>query len=185
MVNNINELVRGVRRFALVAVAFVAAVTGAQAQKTEIQIGYGGYTQMDATDCHDGWDHVNNAWGALTAGVNFQINRKMWIGPSYTFSSTTTKGGPHHSSIAYHAIMLNGRYEYYRNSIVTLYAHVGLGAEISHMMPRDEDSYNCTYFAYQFSPIGAQFGVSRNVTMFGELGFGAQGLLQVGFRFRL
>ncbi|MDE5634038.1 MAG: hypothetical protein K2I51_05180, partial [Muribaculaceae bacterium] len=104
--------------------------------------------------------------------------------PSYTFSSTTTKG-EHHSSIAYHAIMLNGRYHYYRNSIVTLYGHVGLGAEISHMMPRHDDAYNKTYFAYQFSPLGAQFNISRSVSMFGELGFGAQGLVQVGFRFGL
>lgn len=184
-VMNMGALVKGAKRMAVAALCVVAAATGAKAQKAEIQIGYGGYTQMDATDCHDGWHHVNNAWGALTAGVNFQINRKMWIGPSYTFSSTTTKGGPDHSSIAYHAIMLNGRYEYYRNSIVSLYGHIGLGVEISHMMPKYDDAYNCTYFAYQFTPIGAQFGITRSVLMFGELGFGAQGLLQVGFRFRL
>ena len=56
---------------------------------------------------------------------------------------------------------------------------------ISHMMPKYHDSYNQTYFAYQFSPLGAQVGISRSATIFGELGFGAQGLLQVGFRFNL
>ncbi|MCM1071244.1 MAG: porin family protein [[Clostridium] fimetarium] len=176
---------KGIKRAVMAAVTVVCVSAGASAQKAEVQVGYGGYTQMDASDCHDGWDHVNTAWGAVTAGVNFQINRKMWIGPSYTFSSTTTKGGPHHSSIAYHAIMLNGRYEYYRNSIISLYAHLGLGAEISHMMPRHDDAYNKAYFAYQITPVGAQFGISRAAYMFAELGYGAQGLLQVGFRFRL
>ena len=167
------------------AVAMVMTAFAASAQKAEIAFSYGGYTQMDATDCHDGWHGVKNAWGAVTGAVNFNVARNLWVGPSYSFSSTTTKGGPEHSSIAYHVIMLNGRYHYWRNSIVTLYGHLGLGCEISHMMPRHDDSYNCTYFAYQISPLGAQFNISRSVSMFGELGFGAQGVLQVGFRFGL
>lgn len=166
------------------AIALASALT-ANAQKTELSVSYGGYTQMDATDMHDGWHGVNNAWGALTAGVNFQITPKIWIGPSYTFSSTTTKGGPEHSNIAYHAVMLNGRYHYYRNSIVTLYGKLGLGAEFSYMQPRGGDNYTKSYFAYQITPVGAQVDLNRSVAIFGELGFGAQGLLQVGFKFRL
>lgn len=167
----------------LFALVVAAATTGVSAQRADILVSYGGYTQMDATDCHDGWHHVNHAWGAITAGVNFHITRNFNLGPSYTFSSCTTKGGPDHSSIAYHALMLNGRYTYYRNRIVSLYGHIGLGAVISHMMPKNNDSYNQAYFAYQISPIGAQVGLSRSCSLFGELGFGAQGLLQVGFRF--
>lgn len=173
------------KKFLLTLAAVAGICTAASAQRTEIAVSYGGYTQMDATDCHDGWHGVNNAWGAVSAAVNFNVARNIWIGPSYTFSSATTKGGRDHSSIAYHAIMLNGRYHYYRNSIVTLYGHLGLGAEISHMMPKYDDSYNKAYFAYQISPLGAQFNISRSVSMFGELGFGAQGLVQVGFRFGL
>lgn len=173
------------KRFLVALVALVGLVGAASAQKAEIQLGYGGYTPMDATDCHDGWGGVNNAWGAVTLGVNFNVARNFWIGPSYSISTCTTKGGPDHSSIAYHVLMLNGRYNYWRNSMVTLYGHVGLGAVISHMMPHHMDSYNCTYFAYQFTPLGASVGISRSVTLFGELGFGAQGLLQVGARFSL
>lgn len=166
--------------FAAAAVCF-----GANAQNAELTVSYGGYTQMDASDMHDDWDGVNTAWGAINAGVNFRVNNKIWIGPSYTFSSTTTKGGPHHSNIAYHAIMLNGRYHYYRNSIITLYAKLGIGAEISHMQPRGGDSYNKAYCAFQIVPVGASFDISRSVAMFGELGYGAQGLLQIGFKFKL
>lgn len=79
--------------------------------------------------------------------------------------------------------MLNGRYEYYSKGFLKLYAHVGLGADISYMQPKGGDNYSRGYFAFQVSPIGAQFNLSRSVGMFGELGFGAQGLLQVGFRF--
>lgn len=165
--------------------AVLALAMPSNAQKTELTFSYGGYTLMDAADYHDGWHDVNTAWGAVNFGVNFKVAPKLWVGPSYTFSSATTKGGPNHSSIAYHAIMLNARYEYYRNSIVKLYAHMGIGGEISHMMPKHADSYNKGYFAMQLSPLGAQVDISRDFALFGELGFGAQGLLQVGFKVKL
>ena len=46
-------------------VAAASLFTTASAQRTELSLSYGGYTQMDATNMHDGWHHVNNAWGAL------------------------------------------------------------------------------------------------------------------------
>ena len=165
------------------ALGIGAGAANAQAP-AQLFVSYGGYTQMDASDCHDGWHGVNNAWGALNAGVNFKVAPGFWLGPSYTFSSTDTKG-EHSSKIAYHAIMLNGRYDYWRNSIVKLYAHAGIGVLISHMQPRGGDSYNKTYCAFQLVPLGAEVGLSRSVAMFGEVGYGAQGLLQVGLRFNL
>lgn len=173
------------KKYLLALVAIIATALASWAQKTEIYAGYGGYTQMDATNMHDGWDGVNNAWGAVTVGVNFKVTPKLWVGPSYTISSTTTKDGPEHSSILYNVVMLNGRYQYWNNSIVKLYAHLGVGVEISHMMPKNFDSYNKTYFAYQLTPLGAEAKITNNISLFGELGFGAQGLLQVGCRFGL
>lgn len=171
----------------LLAFAAIAGMTlGLNAKSGwDLSVGYGGYTQMDATDMHDDWHGVNTAWGALTVGLNYHINNKLSVGPSYTFSSTTTKGGHNHSNIAYHVIMLNLRYNYYRAGIFNIYAHGGLGADISHMQPKGGDSYNKGYFAFQISPIGAEFNVTRGLNMYGELGFGAQGLLQVGFRLNL
>lgn len=170
---------------AAMCTAAFALPMNVSAQKAEIQLNYGGYTQMDATNMHDDWSGVNNAWGAVTLGANFKVAPKFWIGPSYTFSSTTTKGGKYHSNIAYHVIMLNARYEYWHNSIVKLYGHVGLGADISYMQPKGGDNYSKGYFAFQVSPLGAQVDLSRNAAIFGEIGFGAQGLAQIGFRFGL
>ena len=86
----------------------------------------------------------------------------------------------------YHVIMFNGRYDYWRNSIVTLYAHGALGVDITHITWDGGDhSKNKSYFAFQASPIGAEVGLSRSAAMFGEFGFGAQGLIQVGVRLNL
>lgn len=162
-------------------VAAVAVAFGASAQSPEIQLGYGGYTQMDATGMHDGLGKVKTAWGALNVGVNFKVAPRFWVGPSYTFSSTSTKHGD--INVYYHVIMLNARYEYWRNSIVTMYGHAAIGADINHSGL--EDARNKGYFAFQISPIGVQAGIGSGVSLFGELGFGAQGLLNVGVRIGL
>lgn len=170
---------------ALSAVAMMAVGSQKAAAQTSIYASYGGYTQMDACDNHDGWDNVNTAWGALNVGVDFRVLPKLRLGPSYTFSSTSTKGGKAASHIAYHAILLNAKYDYYKNSIVTLYGHAAVGAVISHMQPKGHGTFNKGYFAGQISPLGAQVGLTRNLDMFGEVGFGAQGLVQVGLRYNL
>lgn len=172
------------KRFLIVLLAVGALALMSRAQTVQFNVGYGGYTQMDASDCHDGWSGVNNAWGALTAGFSIGVLDNFYLGPSYTFSSTTVKG-EHSPKIAYHAILLNGRYNYYRNRIVTCYGHLGIGTVVSHMQPGYKDSFNRTYFAYQIVPVGAEVGLTGRTAIYGELGFGAQGLLQVGCRFRL
>lgn len=170
------------KKFFAVMVAIAAIAFAGHSQKPELQIGYGGYTMMDCCDMHDGGS-VNTAWGALTAGINFRVAPKIKLGASYTFSSASYKHADN-VNIYYHVIMLNGMYDYYRNSIVTLYGHVGIGVDISHMTAGDY-SKNKGYFAMQLTPLGAEVGLSRSCAMFGELGFGAQGLLQVGVRLRL
>ena len=167
-----------------IGIASIFSAFTANAQKAEVTLSYGAYTQMDAMNMHDGWEGVNTAWGALNAGVNFKVADKIWIGPSYTFSSTTTEGGPKHSSIAYHAVMFNGRYHFYSNSIVSLYAKLGLGVEFSYMQPRHSDNYTKAYCAFQIVPIGAQVDLNRNFALFAEAGFGAQGLFQFGAKFK-
>jgi len=170
------------KKLLLIMCAALGISFGAQAQKAQLQIGYGGYTQMDCTDMHD-YGSVNNSWGALTAGVNFKIAPKIYLGATYTFSSASYKQSDD-ANAYYHVIMLNGRYDYWRNNIVTLYGHLGVGIDITHMASGDW-SKNKTYFAFQASPLGAEVGLSRVTSIFGELGFGAQGLLQVGCRFNL
>jgi hypothetical protein len=172
------------KKLLLILVAVTGLSFAANARGTELQLGYGGYTQMDATDMHGGYGKVKSAWGALTAGINFNVLPNLWIGPSYTFSSSEFK---HHDddNLYYHVIMLNGRYAYYRTSVFKMYAHLGVGADITHISSEDHDSENKGYFAFQISPLCFEAGVGSGVSLFGELGFGAQGLLNVGVRIGL
>lgn len=164
--------------------AMVVLIIPAAAQKATIYASYGGYTQMDACDNHDHWGGVNTAWGAVNVGVDFKVLPKFTLGPSYTFSSTSTKGA-HPSHIAYHSVLLNAKYDYWRSGAVTLYAHGGLGFVVSHMQPRNSDSYNKSYFAGQISPLGVKLNLGNKLKFFGEVGFGSQGVAQLGFSYDL
>ncbi|MDE6156988.1 MAG: hypothetical protein K2F78_02460, partial [Muribaculaceae bacterium] len=59
-----------------------------------------------------------------------------------------------------------------------------LGVEFSYMQPYEHDNYTKTYCAFQIVPIGAQVDINRNFAIFGEAGFGAQGLFQFGAKFK-
>lgn len=170
------------KRVLLSLIAVIAIAVGASAQKIELQAGYGGYTMMDCCDMHDG-GNANTAWGAFTTGVYFKVLPKFKLGGTYTISTSSYKHA-HDTNIYYHVFMLNGQYQYWRNSIVNLYMHVGIGVDVTHMTAGDYSKNKC-YFAMQASPLGAEVNLSRSCTMFGELGFGAQGLMQVGFRLNL
>lgn len=166
----------------LAGIAAAPATSKAAGNFCELNVSYGGYTVMDAADYADNWSHVHTAWGSVNATLWFNVLPKLAIGPSYSFSSAHTDGGSVRSSVTYNSILANVKYQYYSNSIVKLYAHVGLGAEISHLMPKYGDSYNNAYFGFQVTPVGATVDLTRNFGIYGELGFGCQGLLQVGFK---
>ncbi len=163
--------------------AILGMAVVAQAQSVDLTASYGGYTQMDATDCHDGGPDVNNAWGVLNVGADLNVIPNLSVGASYSFSSTSRKNFSD-NKFYYHVVMLNGKYTYFRTPIFDLYGHVGIGSVITHQT-FEGASKNTGYFAYQVSPIGAKVSLTPKLGIFGELGFGAQGLLQVGVKYTL
>ena len=62
-----------------IGIASIFSASTANAQKAEVTLSYGAYTQMDAMNMHDGWEGVNTAWGALNAGVNFKLPIKYGL----------------------------------------------------------------------------------------------------------
>lgn len=167
----------------LIALMMVVGMVSAAHAQSELTVSYGGYTQMDAMDCHQGGPAVEPAWGALNAGFNFKVADNVWIGPSYTFSSTTRKDFTA-NKFYYHAVMLNLRYDYFNNGIFMLYGKGGLGSVITHQTLQGE-SRNKGYIAFQANPLCGQCDVNDYLSIFGELGFGAQGLAQVGIKVKL
>ncbi|MDE6048381.1 MAG: hypothetical protein K2G09_01630 [Paramuribaculum sp.] len=165
------------KKFLLSLAALAGIGFAASAISPTIYAGYGGYTQMDATNMHKGVGKVKNAWGAINIGADFKVLPKLYVGPSYSFSSTESKSD---INLYYHVIMLNARYEYMNLGMFKMYSHLGVGADITHVGAKN--IANKGYFAFQVSPICVSAGIADKVALFGELGFGAQGLLNIGVR---
>ncbi|MDE6301230.1 MAG: porin family protein [Muribaculaceae bacterium] len=166
----------------LALVAVLGFAGAASAQDFQFQAGYGGYTQMDASNMAGG-ANVNTSWGAVTGGFTVRILPGMRVGASYSFSSASYKDNAPGNAY-YHSVMFNVMYDYYRRGALTIYSHVGMGVDISHMSTPGY-SFNKTYYAYQASPFGAEYNIGSGCNLFGEVGYGAQGLLQVGVRVKL
>lgn len=180
------------KKMMLALAMMLGVAAGAAAQ--EVAVSYGAYTQMDAVNNHKGFNKVNNAWGSVNFSLYLPVAKGVKVGPSYSYSSQFTPKSAYEipglegvynlkSKVAYHSILLNVKVDYWHNSIVNLYGHAGAGVVIAHMMPKYQESYNKGYFAGQISPIGAEVSFMPGAYIFGELGFGAQGLVQVGFKY--
>ena len=57
---------------ALCIVALLCLAGTANAQRTEITASYGAYTQMDATDMHDGWNHERSISNCAPMGTSWK-----------------------------------------------------------------------------------------------------------------
>lgn len=171
----------------------VALGMASSAAAQEVAVSYGGYTQMDAVNNHKGFAKTNTGWGTVNFSLYIPVAKGVKVGPSYSYASQFTPGSDYtfeglgtyslKSRVNYHSILLNVKVDYFSNSIVKLYGHAGAGIVIANMHPRYEGTYNKGYFGGQISPIGAEVSFLPNAAVFGELGFGAQGLVQVGVKY--
>lgn len=180
------------KKLLLCLAILVSGVAVASAQ--EITASYGGYTQMDVVNNHKGLPDMKTCWGAVNLSLYVPVSNRVKIGPSYSYSSSFTKSEVNFDSegllfssrgkACYHTILLNAKVKYYENSIVSVYGHAGAGIVIANTRRSNlSGASNKGYFAGQISPVGAQVEFAPGASIFGEVGFGAQGLVQVGLSY--
>jgi hypothetical protein len=119
------------------------------------------------------------------------------LGITYAFEMRTgdvfENGGTAEGSIAkigignftktFHTVAAEVKYDYYRKKSFTMYALGGLGATFQKENYRPADSKaaevgNSVFFNLQLTPIGMKYG--NTFSVFGEIGFGYKGLLNLG-----
>ena len=165
----------------LLAMAGTASVS---ARDTEVSVGYGAMPAMTSLPVyHNHWHNLDN-WGAMNFTIDHKFAPNLWMGLSYTYSSSDsdTALDGRYGKVTWHGLMANLRYEWLHRGPVTLYSHVGIGALVEYYSPSWEDSYNHTNMAFQVSPIGFQADVCRNAGLFVEAGYGVQGIIKAGVR---
>jgi hypothetical protein len=81
----------------------------------------------------------------------------------------------------YYTLMGRGDYYYLRSEIIKLYSGVAVGAMLGHESGESIDSKNELYFAFQANFFGLRVG--KNLAGFFELGFGFNGIINMGLAY--
>lgn len=168
----------------LILLAAIMAPVGLSARNTEVSVSYGVAPAMRSLGAyHHGWHALDN-WGAVNATFDHSFAPNLWAGLSYTYSSSQSDQAwdNRYGKIVYHGLMANVRYHWWNRGPVSLYSHVGLGVLVQYFTPSWEDSYNRTSMAFQVSPVGLEFNPLPSLGLFGEVGYGTQGIAKVGIR---
>lgn len=81
-------------------------------------------------------------------------------------------------------LMPGARISWMRNSWLSLYSRASIGISLANRNRGiDNDMFSAPAFAYQFSPVGAEFG--KAVCFYIEAGFGFTGVVTAGVKFKV
>lgn len=169
-----------------------------QAQsKWEIRLGYG---LASAPEIIDGLSNLstslisigtvkassNLSYGPIAVGVNYYPMHKLSVGLQYsntklnnTLELNNAVGSSDYKN-TYNVIMARSDY-YYATGFIQVYSGLGAGVSFAKSVPTNGTTGNdvkSTDFAYQINAIGARVG--RTIGAFAELGFGYNGVLNLG-----
>ena len=181
-------------RIVILLAALMATVQALKAQEetdfvdlgspTEVSVSYGGAPAMRWMKVYsDHWNKVS-PWGAVAVSLDHRFASRLWLGMSYSISSSSTNDASEgrKGDVTWHSLMVHGRYIYTATGRWQLYGSAGVGVIISYMQPSWQPTYNRTHFAFQAVPLGAQFRVLGNFDIFAEAGYGVQGVVRAGVR---
>lgn len=172
------------KKLLLLLAIFSLSTATISARDTEVSVSYGAMPAMQSLPIyHNHWHSLDN-WGAINASIDHKFAPDLWLGLSYTYSSSSSSHArdDRYGKVTYHGLMANLRYHWFNRGPVSLYSHVGIGALVQYYSPSWEDSYNHTNMAFQVSPVGIQLDAAPNIGAFAEAGYGTQGIIKVGLR---
>ncbi len=139
---------------------------------------------------------TGNFWGAIFVDYVYKFSELASVGLNYTYTGVknsfyNNRGefvGDGNMNI--HVIMPEFKTNWLKRDIITLYSRAAAGVEIADANALVVGSstgaemldYTVYNFAFQISPIGIEVG--QEFAFFAEAGFGYQGTLLLGFRYK-
>lgn len=183
-----------------IVILFCGVAKFTNAQQFEI---YGSYGLGSAQELVDGLSDFGTSlvtagqinrdtklkYGPAIIGLNYYATHRLSVGALYSRTSSRSdikidNNTQQYSKNSYNVVMARSDYRWI-NHTIQLYSGIAAGAAFSKAEP-NENSYKTekeTYFAYQVNAIGIRAG--RKLGAFAELGFGYNGILNLGVSLKL
>jgi opacity protein-like surface antigen len=162
-------------------------------KKHEVNIGYGNSSIVDMSlgvvdDIIDvmflGRGHTTESWGTLNLGYNYNFENRLSLGisGSYERVKTTYFNPTRETHWTVISLMANAKYYFRNDPNFQLYSGLGLGVVIVSTSDFPYETNDVRMGAFQIRGIGCRYG--KDVAVFGEAGFGVEGVVKVGFSAR-
>lgn len=174
------------KKLFLLSVLAIAAVLNISAQnewKHEVAISYGpgAFTDLNSSFFHGFFTGKQSSYiGAFGAEYFYRPKSALGVGLVGTFS-TCKWSDSDKARTSYIGIMPAVKYNWLYRDHLSMYSKLALGVIIGVDSGVDADKTRAT-FGWQASVVGAEFGSAFRGFL--ELGFGEQGLLVAGLRYK-
>lgn len=182
----------------LLIIAILSTTTFAQNSKHEISLGFGVVTTNSvintfsdflATGLTGGYYTSKNKTftGAYQLGYKYALTERLSLGGTFAYEKITSdaflenvKEGQFKNQ--YYTIAPEFDFKYVKSDILSIYSLVGIGGTYTNRSRTSDTNEkvddSTVYFNFQATPIGVKIG--KSIGVYGELGFGYKGLLNIG-----
>ena len=175
------------KKILLMVVAAMMAAVSVNAQgewKNEVSIAYGAGSSTDLiSSIYKGMftGKQLNYWGPVSLEYFYRPSEKLGIGVIGTISGCKWDEGKGDPKSTFYSVLPAIKYNWKVREHVSMYSKLGLGLTIaSDSDAREKNS--STIFNFQASFFGIEFGSAFRG--FAELGFGEQGVILAGLRYK-
>ncbi|MGL4853538.1 MAG: outer membrane beta-barrel protein [Phocaeicola sp.] len=177
------------RKFFLLSAILFMAIT-ATAQKHEISISYGIPTSMDVENSLangfigvSGLDLDESFSGSFNLEYMYRLNEKIAVGAIVSYEHASIKSVDFKEDFI--SVLPAFKMNWVNKELFRFYSKVAAGVTIdkaSIEVNSQKESDTDLKFGYQVSPIGLEVG--KELNGFLELGYGVQGIANIGVRFK-
>lgn len=173
----------------MLIVAMMVAALSVNAQndelKNEISIGYGFGSISNIASIYQiafsfSSSDQNGFWGPIAVEYQRHLSSMVSVGGLATIAGCSW-GNDKKASSTYISVMPAMKFNWINKEHFGLYSKVAAGLMFVHSSYKGESNSNTT-FTFQVSALGVEFG--SQLRGFAELGFGEQGVLAAGLRYK-
>jgi len=136
--------------------------------------------------------NTNSQYGVISVQYGHQFGKVVHLGAALTFNPVATKylykkGGMENDTWLCFSFMPRLDFCYFNRNIFTIYSSVAAGVSFLYCHAdynnRPDETFNTFWWAYQFTAMGIRIG--KDIGGFVEIGYGYQGVINLGLSAKL
>jgi len=121
----------------------------------------------------------------ISADYSHRLNKRISVGATLNYFSATKDSGLDHNR--FYSLMPHIKVDYMNNKWVTLYGKACVGVMLNDFQSTSDDKLTKetkVYCGFHISPFGIEAGPNKHFRIYTEAGFGVNGFVHAGLRYK-